>query len=452
MNVLLGLLAAIVTMLCIGLMGADGISAILLTTIVSLVVVVIIRRGTENDVKNQLVQLFLAALIVRVALCVIAFGYDFQLYLASDYAIYDERGFVLLQYFYGDIDSVSASTQWYLFDAQSVGSIMYYFVASIYFFTGRNALAASLFCGVIGAATAPLVYHCTYLIYSNRRVAISAAFAIAFFPAFIVWSSFLLKDGLMMFFLVFAVFSILRLQRRFNYIDVVAVFVSLVAIAGLRFYIFPILILGIFASLIVGTNSSSKSLFRRIFVTTILGVVLSYFGVTSVVQKNVENYGNLNQLSNSRTDLSVSGDSGFGRDIDVSTAEGAIGALPIGLTYLMLSPFPWEITSVRAALTLPDMIIWWCSLPLMFIGIYYATKSKLRENIAIIVFVLTLTLLYSIFQGNVGTAYRQRTQIQVFLFMFIAVGFEVVREKRENKRLTINSRTKNYQIKSFTEI
>jgi hypothetical protein len=35
----------------------------------------------------------------------------------------------------------------------------------------------------------------------------------------------------------------------------------------------------------------------------------------------------------------------------------------------------------------------------------------------------------------VGTAYRQRTQIQVFFFMFIAVGWTVYQENRENQRL-----------------
>jgi hypothetical protein len=46
-----------------------------------------------------------------------------------------------------------------------------------------------------------------------------------------------------------------------------------------------------------------------------------------------------------------------------------------------------------------------------------------------------LTLAYSIFQGNVGTAYRQRTQIQVFFFMFIAVGWVLWKEKREDRKL-----------------
>ncbi|MBA3243068.1 MAG: hypothetical protein H0T60_17750 [Acidobacteria bacterium] len=45
-----------------------------------------------------------------------------------------------------------------------------------------------------------------------------------------------------------------------------------------------------------------------------------------------------------------------------------------------------------------------------------------------------LTLAYSIFQGNVGTAYRQRAQILVFYFIFVAVGAVLVKEARESRR------------------
>jgi hypothetical protein len=53
-----------------------------------------------------------------------------------------------------------------------------------------------------------------------------------------------------------------------------------------------------------------------------------------------------------------------------------------------------------------------------------------------------LTLAYSIFLGNIGTAYRQRTQIQVFLFMFIAVGWTLWQERSENKNLLQKARRK----------
>ncbi len=47
---------------------------------------------------------------------------------------------------------------------------------------------------------------------------------------------------------------------------------------------------------------------------------------------------------------------------------------------------------------------------------------------------MMLTLSYAIFQGNVGTAYRQRTQIQVFLLMFMAVGVVIRLERREDEK------------------
>lgn len=52
----------------------------------------------------------------------------------------------------------------------------------------------------------------------------------------------------------------------------------------------------------------------------------------------------------------------------------------------------------------------------------------------ILIFTLMLTFAYSVFQGNVGTAYRQRAQLLVFYFIFVAVGFVLVKEKREERK------------------
>jgi hypothetical protein len=45
-----------------------------------------------------------------------------------------------------------------------------------------------------------------------------------------------------------------------------------------------------------------------------------------------------------------------------------------------------------------------------------------------------LTLAYSLFQGNVGTAYRQRSQLLVFYFIFVAVGAVLLKERAEDLR------------------
>jgi len=132
-------------------------------------------------------------------------------------------------------------------------------------------------------------------------------------------------------------------------------------------------------------------------------------------------------------DSSRSAASGFAEDVDVSSPEGALSALPLGLSYLILAPFPWQLSSVRQAITLPEMLIWWASLPLLVLGLWFAIKYRIREVAPIIIFTTLLTLTYSILQGNVGTAYRQRAQLLVFYFVFVAIGFVLVKEKREER-------------------
>ena len=89
------------------------------------------------------------------------------------------------------------------------------------------------------------------------------------------------------------------------------------------------------------------------------------FGVSRLASRQFESYGNLQQLQVMRLDASQSAQSGFGQDIDVSTPTGALAAIPLGLTYLILAPFPWQLTSVRQMITLPEMVIWWTSIPLL---------------------------------------------------------------------------------------
>ena len=195
-------------------------------------------------------------------------------------------------------------------------------------------------------------------------------------------------------------------------------------------------------SFVIGTSSTRGSLFRRVSALIIAGVALTYLGVVRTATTDFDKYGDLERIQVSRQDLARSADSGFGEDVDVSTTAGAITAIPIGFAVLMLAPFPWQFSSFRQSITIPEVLLWWFLLPMMCWGIWYAIKHKLRSAFPILVFSGMLTLAYSIFQGNVGTAYRQRTQIQVFLFMFISVGWVLLKEKREDRKLINQAKRK----------
>jgi hypothetical protein len=54
-----------------------------------------------------------------------------------------------------------------------------------------------------------------------------------------------------------------------------------------------------------------------------------------------------------------------------------------------------------------------------------------RPALPILVFAASLTCAYAVFQGNVGTAYRQRTQVTMFYFILMAAGLVEKRRAHE---------------------
>jgi hypothetical protein len=104
--------------------------------------------------------------------------------------------------------------------------------------------------------------------------------------------------------------------------------------------------------------------------------------------------------------------------------------LPAGVSNLLLAPFPWKVMGLRQALALPDVLVWYALLPALVYGLVSAVRFRLSQTMPILVFTTTLTLAYGAFLGNAGTAYRQRTQVMIFYFLFIADGLERRRAKR----------------------
>ena len=120
----------------------------------------------------------------------------------------------------------------------------------------------------------------------------------------------------------------------------------------------------------------------------------------------------------------------------MSTPSGALATLPVGLVYLLFAPFPWSISGVRQALVAPETLVWYALMPAFVRGVGVGLRRQFSAIMPIVVFAVSLTLAYALMQGNVGTAYRQRTQITMFFFIFMAVG---VVEKRRQRALRLES-------------
>jgi hypothetical protein len=415
----------------------DGLIALFFAGILSGGLLFLFRRATDE--KDTITRVFLLGLALRMLFGLFVFSNSLQDFFGGDAGTYHANGSGWLDVW---LDGVEPSERLLHQNkpASGAGWGMNYLIASIYLITGKNLLAGQAFCAVIGAATAPLVFFCSRRIYNNFKVAKIAAFSVAIFPSFIIWSSQLMKDGLVIFLLVSTMILTMRLSEEFHPVTLVLLITSLFGVLSLRFYIFYMVLVAVVGSFVVGLSKSNTSILFRLVLTAVLGVALTYFGPGERMSAQLTTFGNLERMQMSRSDLAKRANSGFNEETDISTVEGALAAIPIGFSYLMLAPFPWQAENLRQAITIPEVIIWWMFIPFILFGLGYTIKHRSRAALPILIFSLLLTIAYSLFQGNVGTAYRQRTQIQVFFFIFLAVGWTVYQERKENKRIVMASR------------
>lgn len=408
---------------------AEAPGALSFCALFSLPTIIVLARGDE---RQFLLRLFIAALVVRLALAIVIFNGHMEEFFGGDANTYDLLGRSLIESWGKDEFHRAAYERFVQSGAGAWGMI--YLVAFVYSFIGRNMLAIQLINATIGAATAPVIFRIAQRLFGNRRVSTWSAFLTAFFPSLILWSSQGLKDGLIVMALALSILITLRLVEKVKFWDLVILTACLLVQMSLRFYIFYMMAAAVVGAFVIGMKSTNATSFVQRFVAVIaIGLTLTWVGVLGSAGQQFDRYANLDAVQRSRSDLAQNADSGFGKDVDVRTTGGALTIIPIGLVYLLFAPFPWQLASLRQSIALPEMIVWWLCFPLLILGFWYAIKHRLREISPILLFTSMLTLAYSLFQGNVGTAYRQRSQLLVFYFIFVAVGAVLLKERQEDR-------------------
>ena len=409
----------------------DAPGALAFCALVSAPTILILARSHEE--KTFLLRVFMIGLMARIIIAGIIFTGNMEEFFGGDANTYDELGQSLMLSWHGD---EFHAQQYARFVASGAGAWgMLYLVAGVYELVGRNVLAIQLINASIGAATGVVVYHTAKTLFNNVRTAKVAAILVTFFPSLILWSSQALKDGLIIMALALAMLATLRLMDKITVRWVVILTVCLLSLLTLRFYIFYMMVAAVGGSFILGMKTlSAQSFVHRFLAVAGIGLAFTWFGVIKYAGSQFDRFANLRTVQASRQDQALA-ESGFGKDVDVQTTEGALSVIPLGVAYLLFAPFPWQFSTFRQSITLPEMIIWWLAFPLLVLGLWYAIKHRLRQVSPIVIFTTMLTLAYSLFQGNVGTAYRQRSQLLIFYFIFVAVGAVIMKERAENRRL-----------------
>jgi hypothetical protein len=385
-------------------------------------------RPRESEDRLLFRRLFFVGLALRVLLASLIALFDLENFFGGDATTYHLVGASIARYWRGESPFV-------VWPPSQPG--YFYFVAAIYYVMGPVPFFIVLVNCVIGALHALLVYRIALFVF-DPPVARMAAWLTACFPSLVLWSAQLLKDPLVILCILLSFYAVLRLHQRFSLVYVLLFLAALLPLHPLRNYVFYIVAVSAVISFIGSKRGPIVGLTTQSFILFLLILIINSVGMLERELESLTIDHILQQIQLSRSKLATFAQSGFAREADVSTIGGALRFLPIGFLYLMLAPFPWGITSLRSAITMPEMVLWWALMPSLARGLWLALRKKIAESSVILLFTGGLTLIYSLFQGNVGTAYRQRAQIIVFFFIFIAAGWH---DRKRMKTLADGTRS-----------
>ena len=292
---------------------------------------------------------------------------------------------------------------------------------ALYFVFGRYQVVVSYFNCVLGTVIVFLVYRLTGSFF-HHLVARRAALLVAFMPSMVLWSAMALKDVLVTSAIVVSLSSCVSLKQRVTVQAFLGTLLPLVIIYMTRFYMMYFVVFSVVLALVIDRGINMLTgVYKQLFVVLAAVGLFALLGLTDRTEVDTR-YFSLEYASAYRRGMATTAQSGFAHDVDVSTPAAALAFLPVGMANMLFAPFPWQMVSLRPLIAAPETIFWWCLVPATIRGMFFAIRRRFSQTSPILIFAATLTPAYSLIHGNIGSAFRQRAQILVFLFVFCAVG------------------------------
>lgn len=404
------------------------VAIIVLTGVLFPLTRLIVGSLVSGEDREFLLSLLLWAIGARFLAFGLIRGLIDPVLLAPDAITYENGGWAILQYWEGNADLPER--------LQGTLQVGYFYTnAALYRVFGRVPEAVAVLNLFFSVWTVAVMYQIARLLVPDRpAVARISAILFAFYPSIVLWSVLNIREAPMIFFLTCTVLLFLRLQRRPSPPDVPLLILVLGAMLFYRQYMAALVGGACAVGLLVSfSRTPRRALLLGGGLLISLSLVAQSAGWTGTLtqEQASETLGTLQML---RTDMARGAGSSFIGGSDVSTVGGAITYLPLGLTYFLLAPFPWALSSLLQVITLPETVIWYALLPFGLAGGVFALRRRLLQMSIPIMVLIAVSFAYSLVQGNVGTAFRHRAQVLPLMMVMVALGLVLWAERRAARR------------------
>lgn len=309
-----------------------------------------------------------------------------------------------------------------------------YWCGLVYHYLGENPLVLVLINCVAGSLTAIFVYFMAKRIW-GKKIAVFSSLLAAFWPSLIMWSSQNLKDPLICLFLVLFFYLYIELKKDYKIYLLPIIGLCLFVLLKLSIYV----AIAAFMATCIAIVLSIKMLRKNIILTVIFVLAIAYFGINFPGDKigefllSLQGFDKDLGIFSLDTDLfkiidfqrraRAEGNLAILPDSDISSFAQAFLYLPVGLLFVLFAPFPWQIGSSAQLMAVPEMLLFYLLLPKLLRGIRVLSRKNWDTISAMVIFMMIMSLIFALVEGNSGTLFRHRSYILYFAFIFISSGF-----------------------------
>jgi hypothetical protein len=293
-----------------------------------------------------------------------------------------------------------------------------HWISVFYYLVGHLSLLIRLLNATLGTLTIYNVYRITLTLFDPPIARRAVGFA-AVLPSLVMFSATPLRDSLVIFLISEYVWlSLLWIRTsRLKYLALtlfVTIFVGLFRTENLPIYWIPLI--------------PSLTLYLRRWVkATIVGPipVVLFIGLSLLAMYltlHAPGFSKLQRTSiaylGDLRDRRARGEAVYLEGYSYSSWGGLLKLLPIGATYFLFAPFPWQVTKLTELLASAEAILLLALVLLSISGFRQAWARDRQSSLFLLLYLVVGIGLYGVVDANTGTALRHRSQFIWLLFVF----------------------------------
>ena len=274
--------------------------------------------------------------------------------------------------------------------------------------------------------------------YTRSTTALSAGILAAIYPSQVLWSSLVLRDSLVWMTLALILLTLRRWDEskdRTNFLRYgIVLSILIIYLSSVRSHTMLVACIALLIAVIwkSKTFASAKILLLVtlfVFVPFIANIGLAGQELFQFVTEGMSDFRQKNATGN----LAIVDPFSDQRFADLFY-------LPIGLRVMLLDPLPHQLQlNYELILAFCENLLWYPTLIFSGYGVFKMRKKMGLETIFLIFCNMGLITMWSIFEGNFGTAFRHRSEFIWSTIIFAAIGFEYWSHKRSEQKETVSN-------------